>query len=553
MAFSLFRSLVAVFVFAGVASGDFLSPKRDALATVLNATLRQVMDERNAPEEERKRFLFIESSIARTFQAMPKTGSGRVMPKAVRHVVNGYFAHEHGMYIEGLSGHDTQSGADVSDAAILERSPALVESMLEESRRGRGLSFEDLVAMIATLERLIFDEATQTLERIYDLNKLDVASPLDLSQLEHVLRTYLISLRYGLTETLTPELYQHYMSSIALLDTWPGFKEFAHEAAQGFMFMKRDQMNPFRNPLFNFEATSKIVFKLANQFGKWQDGDCQIIKSALMNLDVASSGRVPLDKFYAEPHTAYYRFHESTDYLRGIGALEEAKAGQKRVRISNYIHATSNCISHSDFFSICCRNECTELLHELEGHLQAPVAHPDDILRFVADLESSTVDAPRELSDELVKKLHHIASQNAGGVPLHGRLFAQWLFYAFPNECPYPLPLAMDKGPRDVKKSKSYIASKSEIDDEMQMQVASAKAEEQEDSIAEWSDEETLPFSETTLMSILSGFIARPFGILSKLALLAFAFRAAFTSLGAATSAFKGTTGDIKKSFTALV
>ena len=28
--------------------------------------------------------------------------------------------------------------------------------------------------------------------------------------------------------------------------------------------------------------------------------------------------------------------------------------------------------------------------------------------------------------------------RNGGEVPLHGLLFAQWLHYAFPNECPHP-------------------------------------------------------------------------------------------------------------------
>merc|ERR1719235_484226 len=31
-----------------------------------------------------------------------------------------------------------------------------------------------------------------------------------------------------------------------------------------------------------------------------------------------------------------------------------------------------------------------------------------------------------------------VASVHGGEVPLHSRLFAQWLHYAFPHECPYP-------------------------------------------------------------------------------------------------------------------
>merc|ERR1719160_163271 len=43
-----------------------------------------------------------------------------------------------------------------------------------------------------------------------------------------------------------------------------------------------------------------------------------------------------------------------------------------------------------------------------------------------------------ELGGKLHSKLEEVAAKGNGKVPLHGRLFAQWLHYAFPNECPYP-------------------------------------------------------------------------------------------------------------------
>merc|ERR1719311_1552987 len=46
--------------------------------------------------------------------------------------------------------------------------------------------------------------------------------------------------------------------------------------------------------------------------------------------------------------------------------------------------------------------------------------------------------APRELPPSLIARLDEIAAEHSGTVPLHGRLFAQWLHHAFPRECPYP-------------------------------------------------------------------------------------------------------------------
>eukprot|EP00419_Tripos_fusus_P088111 CAMPEP_0172848654 /NCGR_PEP_ID=MMETSP1075-20121228/44236_1 /TAXON_ID=2916 /ORGANISM="Ceratium fusus, Strain PA161109" /LENGTH=60 /DNA_ID=CAMNT_0013694017 /DNA_START=66 /DNA_END=244 /DNA_ORIENTATION=+ len=60
---------------------------------------------------------------------------------------------------------------------------------------------------------------------------------------------------------------------------------------------------------------------MARAYGQWQNAECRQMASELRGLDLMSSGRVPLDKFYSQPASAEYVFHESTEYLRQIGAL----------------------------------------------------------------------------------------------------------------------------------------------------------------------------------------------------------------------------------------
>merc|ERR1719437_4854 len=83
-------------------------------------------------------------------------------------------------------------------------------------------------------------------------------------------------------------------------------------------------------------------------------------------------------------------------------------------------------------------NECDVLMGELESIFQAPAASAEDLLVVVGNLSSSTVDAPRILPQALQQRLGSIAARHGGAVPLHGRLFAQWLHFAFPYECPFP-------------------------------------------------------------------------------------------------------------------
>merc|ERR1719210_3222003 len=37
-----------------------------------------------------------------------------------------------------------------------------------------------------------------------------------------------------------------------------------------------------------------------------------------------------------------------------------------------------------------------------------------------------------------MQHLEEIATKHQGKIPLHGRLFSQWMHHAYPRECPYP-------------------------------------------------------------------------------------------------------------------
>merc|ERR550514_1530161 len=77
-------------------------------------------------------------------------------------------------------------------------------------------------------------------------------------------------------------------------------------------------------------------------------------------------------------------------------------------------------------------------MSHLEQKLGAPTGKPERIIQIVSELPSDTVEAPRRLTDTLVRRLADIAATHNGAVPLHGRLFAQWLHHAYPQECHYP-------------------------------------------------------------------------------------------------------------------
>ena len=143
-------------------------------------------------------------------------------------------------------------------------------------------------------------------------------------------------------------------------------------------------------------------------------------------------------------------------------------------------------------------NECESMMGDIENAVQEPSVSVAQLLGIVGNLSSlSSVDEelPR-LSGPITEQLRRIADAHGGNVPLHGRLFAQWLHYVFPRECPFPHKTGAFNAHTLTPASfgKDYIASKSE----MKLQVDIAEEEEDPNSVqggewmSQWSEEEEL-------------------------------------------------------------
>merc|ERR1719375_1963419 len=177
---------------------------------------------------------------------------------------------------------------------------------------------------------------------------------------------------------------------------------------------------------------------MGDRYGRYQDLECRSLKGALLDLEAGDTGRVPLSAFYRAGLSGKWLFNEEVGYLRELGALDDSDPQELRVIVPNYLNSPSNCLAGSGFYDVCCIDECHALLHQLEHKIASPSAEPGRIASLVAALPSDTVDSPRNLSMPLLQRLGEIATVHGGRVPLHGRLFAQWMHHAYPRECPFP-------------------------------------------------------------------------------------------------------------------
>jgi hypothetical protein len=224
------------------------------------------------------------------------------------------------------------------------------------------------------------------------------------------------------------------------------------------------------------------------------------MKDALVSMDTRGTGRVPLSKFYNTAVNTDWRFAESESYLRDLGALDESSSWLgSQVIIPNYLQATSNCIVSTPHYLVCCVNECESLLGDIESAIDASTALPSRILDVVRNITAQTTlenDAQPHLNAGLVSQLEQIAKKHGGMVPLHGRLFAQWLHYVFPRECPFPHKAGMVSSITPSEYGDQHIASQEEMKkyaaDATSLDLAGSVGQEDLHWMSQWSPDEEL-------------------------------------------------------------
>jgi len=389
------------------------------------------------------RLCSIKDALRPSFLTMPKSGDGRLDHAAVRYVLHRLFVERHGWSIKGL-GSEGETWGSASPTQVLEhRVPSRIHGLFEERLDKHGLDLHEIAVMAVTLENLIHREAEARLAAAYMALSIERTDLLPETEVQDVVEVYMTMFLLGMNNSVTSEEVRAELATVHR--AYPGFDEtmiFARDVQR--RALGRDISIYARIP---FSDSLSVVEKIGEEFGQHQDKDCIKMKDTLVAMDHHGTGRVKLRDFYsravADPNlhdleNGSWQFSESVAYLRQLGALDENNPQDLSVIIANYVNSPANCIASSAFYSVCCIDECEVLLSFLEHGIAAPSATPADLASLVIEFPSPTVDAPREISQGLRRRLDEIAQHHGGQVPLHGRLFAQWMHHAYPRECPYP-------------------------------------------------------------------------------------------------------------------
>jgi len=453
----------------------------------------------------------IKRDLQPIWRTLPKNGRvGRIERRSLRYLVYRYFNKKSSLLVRGFEPNRLVNHSHWGDEDILsQKVPAFVESVLESKHvQVQGFDFSDAVQMVVTLEQLIFDSESAVLETVYQNQRKQLERSLSATGLGQVLQEFMIHWmladdKEGIrmlvaNQTLLEEIIPHWDQIDAFVRGQ--ISEMSFQRQQMPASVRTDVGHNALSARFSYADAHQAVGRIRTSFASFWESECAAMKLQLVEMDPLNTGRVPLSKFYGSGLDAEWRFGESEAYLRDLGALDETSSWRgKQVIIPNYIQGASNCIVSAEHYLVCCANECESMMAEIERNIGAPVARVSDILPLVGNMTSQTTvdhDDPPKLEGALTMQLEQIAESHSGMVPLHGRLFAQWLHYAFPHECVFPVKAGTAVNLSPDRYGDNYIATKNEMKQhatsDMDALNASEMGREELQWMSQWSPDEEL-------------------------------------------------------------
>jgi len=427
----------------------------------------------------------------------------------LRYLVHRHFLHKYHLSIIGMEGLHVSSSSPSEAKLIAELTPNYVRSVLNESSEESGFSLEDTAALVAVIDRLVHDAGHEQLEAAYNAAGFDVTDLLTRDQLFKVIQHYALRWFHGFDQRGPARIEANRTLFDSTMREWKEYLQLAKGHIMALDYQRshgsasasahglglKEAWSPLR-PLFSFADSLGVVSNFATQFGSFWETECEDLMQLLVKSDRRGTGRVTLASFHAQALAGEWHFTESAEYLRLLGVLDESSAFRgPQVIASNYIQGANNCVVGQQHFRVCCANPCQDYYTDLEEAIGAPEGAPEDVLAIVSNFTYGLEDTAPQLTRKLRAQLMEIAQANHGKIPLHGRLFAQWLHFVLPTECPFPHKSDTVSGlsPKEHTLTRA-LASAQEMKENVKRGKELAKQEDvaAEDDSDMWSYEEEL-------------------------------------------------------------
>jgi hypothetical protein len=455
------------------------------------------------------RIVAVEKALRPIWEVLPKNRYSGVEWRLLRFVVHRYFMKQYSLLVRGLepSRIVNASHSGISDvlgglyATPSKDKARRIEAVVEGKGAAKGFSLGDAALLVATIEQLIANQESGLLERAYNYNRKATMGNLDHADLASVIETYMVMWMMNDNMADAVELLKDPKLVAEAIPHWDDISNFANGMVKNLEFTREHSALPGHARAaitheYSFDDARDVVGSITRSFASFWETECQRIKATLVDLDKDGTGRVHTADFYGSNQGGEWRFGESEAYLRELGALDESSpSGGKYIIIPNYLQGASNCIVTTDSYLVCCVNECEDIMNEIEQVVGAPIASPEVLAPLVGNMTNWDDDAP-QLDQGMRDQLQHIAEIHGGRVPLHGRLFAQWLHFVFPRECPFPHKAGDASTVTPVEFGDEYIASEEDVTSHAAIQLprndSGARTDDAAPWMSRWSEDEEL-------------------------------------------------------------
>jgi len=492
----------------------------------------------------------LEKVLRPMYAALPKNPQGNLGHATVRYSLHRLFVQRHGWVIKGLDAAGGPRNSTSGAGLLKEQVPAYIQDLFEKRLGGHGFGLHEMAILAATIEQLVHREAIKRMGDVLKIHNRLATAVMSEQEADDILDTYMMS--YILGEEMSANTHDDALKLAAemplMYPTWEATREFVHAVRRNVTEADAGPAKKSSGEL-DFSLVARTAERVGEQFGSFQNEECKQMKASLVKNEDHGTGRVPLAEFYKTALEGRWPFQDSAAYLRQTGALDETEPENPRVIIANFLTSPSNCMASSSFYSVCCMDECEDLLSHLEQELASPEATTTQIIRIVSSLSSTSVVGPRKLSFALLGRLGEVAAEHGGKVPLHGRLFAQWMHHAFPRECPYPHVAGtinsqtpdewlQDNGDIGLATKEEMLGHIERAESKLAVQDASIENSEFEEPSLPWApEEELLIASPPSMQANMDGFLLTKLhnGVLFMAMGLA-AYGLVHSSLGAPTA-----------------
>jgi len=240
---------------------DFLGAKRKVNTAAIQEELKGVMAEvlGQGHGVADIRFKKIRGLVNPLFESLPKNTRGRLSSSVMRYAVRRYFSQGHGWIVKGFEPHAEIVSANGTNTDLLQsKLPAFIRSTMEKQFAHEGFSLEALVVMIATLERLAFDEVVRGVEASFYLNEYELTKDLNIQDLNEILSSFLI------IEMLegSDNKDQHRSDKKYILERYPFWSTtilFLGDVVSNDIWVRSPTANPFVEKTYSFEDAVRMA------------------------------------------------------------------------------------------------------------------------------------------------------------------------------------------------------------------------------------------------------------------------------------------------------